>query len=394
MLVTQHIGREPTLAAADALRALSSMDWTATGRRPGVVVYLPVFRGNPYQALLYSQLPSVGFRALPLYDAKQAGEFVDAVAGSEIELVVHQHWLNVVTARAEDEHTARDAVKVYLERMQEMKERGARILWTVHNILPHETTYPGLEVELRNGVVQVADRIHVMSPRTRELISPWYDIPEDKLIVVPHPNYHGVYPSWISREQARLELSIAPDAVVFLLIGRIKPYKGLAELTNAFDELVRREPGRLVLIVAGPPDQEDETLVFREWAIMHPSVVAAMRKIPDSDLQVYLRAADVAVFPYRRSLNSGALCLALTFGLPVVLPSHSGEAASMEQSYAEIYDAESPTGLLDALSSARRLVSPEARAAAAEAGERIAAPKIAREFAGALREWIGGKAAP
>lgn len=394
MLVTRLIGHEPALAAGDALRALSSVDWTGSAARPGVVAYLPVFRKNPYQALLYSALPSVGLHALPMYNAEQAAVFVDAATGTDLDVVVHLHWLSVVTADAPDERAGRDAVKAFLERLQEMKDCGARLVWTVHNILPHETRYPDLESELRSGVVALADRVHVMSPRTPQLVAPWFEIPQDKVLVVPHPGYQGVYPAWMSREQARRELGIAPGAVVFLLVGRVKPYKGLTELVDAFDRLAEQQPGRFVLLVAGPPDREAETERFRDRVLTHPAVLAALHRVPDSDMQVYLRAADVAVFPYRRSLNSGALALALTFGLPLVLPAHSGEAANVDPSYAEVYDAEGPDGLLRALAAAERLATPEARAAAASAGERVAAPAVAQTFADELRAWLDSDIRP
>ena len=37
-------------------------------------------------------------------------------------------------------------------------------------------------------------------------------------------------------------------------------------------------------------------------------------------MQVFLRAADVAVYPYRHILTSGSLLLALSFGVPAVVP--------------------------------------------------------------------------
>jgi glycosyltransferase involved in cell wall biosynthesis len=42
--------------------------------------------------------------------------------------------------------------------------------------------------------------------------------------------------------------------------------------------------------------------------------------VPDDELQVYLRAADVAAFPFRSVTNSGSVLLALGFGVPVVIP--------------------------------------------------------------------------
>ena len=389
MLVPGMLGRDRALAVEDALRTLSALDWTATRGRPGVIAYLPSFYGNPYQELIYSKLQTVGLHAAPVYDAESAVRFVDAASGTDMDIIVHAHWLNFVTARAEDEATARANAKEFLDHLHGAKDLGARLLWTLHNILPHENAYPDVDVELRRAMVDLVDRVHVMSPQTRHRVSPWYDLPANKTFVIPHPSYHGVYPSWMSREQARLRLGISPAATVFLMIGAIKPYKGLTELLDAFDELSRREPGRFVLLVAGNPSRDEETERFCDRVLAHPAVLARLGKVPDEEMQVYLRAADLGVFPYRRSLNSGALALTTTFGLPAVLPSHSGETAGVTDSYAEVYDSDNPDGLVNALlSAAQRLRTPEARAAASAASERVSLPVVAGAFAQAVRQWV------
>jgi glycosyltransferase involved in cell wall biosynthesis len=43
-----------------------------------------------------------------------------------------------------------------------------------------------------------------------------------------------------------------------------------------------------------------------------------MEFIPDEELELYLKAADVAVLPYTRIFQSGVLFLAYSFGLPVI----------------------------------------------------------------------------
>lgn len=394
MLITRRLGRQPELAADDALRALADHDWSCD--RGGLLAYYPVSSGNPFQELLYSRLRTAGLTPVPTYDTATTRDVAAAAAGSGLDLVVHLHWLNFVLAKAKDETHARELAKRFLDGLAELQEFGVRLVWTVHNILPHETRFPELDAELRQGVVAAAERVHVMNPRTRELVAPWFDIPEDKLLSVPHPAYHGAHPSWMSREQARAELGIATGATVFLLLGRVQPYKGLTELLDAFDRLSVREPGRHALLVAGPPGRDPETQAFQDRMLAHPTAYAALRKIPDEEMQVYLRAADVAVFPYRRPLNSGALALALTFGLPVVVRDDTGAAPHLSSSYAVHYDGTGPDGLLDALDLAsRRLTSPHARAGAVQAAARITPARVGGAFAAAVRAWLdsGGSTA-
>ena len=40
--------------------------------------------------------------------------------------------------------------------------------------------------------------------------------------------------------------------------------------------------------------------------------------IPDEEMEIYLKAADVLVLPYKEIFQSGVLFLAYSFGLPVV----------------------------------------------------------------------------
>jgi glycosyltransferase involved in cell wall biosynthesis len=42
--------------------------------------------------------------------------------------------------------------------------------------------------------------------------------------------------------------------------------------------------------------------------------------VPDSEIQVYLRAADLVVLPFSETLNSGSALLALSFDRPVLVP--------------------------------------------------------------------------
>jgi glycosyltransferase involved in cell wall biosynthesis len=386
MLITRRLGHDPRLAAEDALRALVTKDWSV--QPGGLLTYFPVVRGNPFQALLYSRVEEVGLTPVPTYDIDTTIDVARAVYNSGLHLVVHVHWLNVVMATAADWTSAREMAEQYVRRIHALKDLDARLIWTVHNILPHEARFPDLEVELRQAVVAASERVHVMSPRTRELVAPWFDIPEEKVLAVPHPAYHGAYPAWMSREHARAELGLAPEVMAFLLLGRIHPYKGLTELIDAFDELCAQDPGRYALLVAGEVTQDEESQYFRERLLLHPAAYAALRKVPEDELQVYLRAADVAVFPYRQSLNSGALALALTYGLPVVLRADAGDAGRVSPSYAARYNGATRGGLLDAMVEAQRLANPAARRAAARAARRVAPARVSRAFGAALRRWV------
>ena len=64
------------------------------------------------------------------------------------------------------------------------------------------------------------------------------------------------------------------------------------------------------------------------------------RFIDEMELQLFFRAADVAAFPYRSILTSGSLLMALSFGVPVVIPEfgmtreHLGLVATGQRAFA------------------------------------------------------------
>src|SRR5262245_24944430 len=52
--------------------------------------------------------------------------------------------------------------------------------------------------------------------------------------------------------------------------------------------------------------------------IVRERTLLRMEFIPDEEMELYLKAADVTVLPYTRIFQSGVLFLAYSFGLPVI----------------------------------------------------------------------------
>jgi beta-1,4-mannosyltransferase len=368
-----------TLEATAGLRALAGAEAEAL-----VLGVYPTMPTNPYQVLLYQGAREAGLAPVRLRRPWQIGELA-ALARSGLPTVLHLHWLHPVIADAASAKEAARSVAEFLGRLDDLRSAGGRLAWTVHNILPHETRFETEEIRLSAAVAARADAIHVMSERTPELVAPYYELPRDRLLVVPHMSYLGAYPDHVSRLDARHELGLLPDDLVFVTLGWIRPYKGLDALLDAWQTL---PPASRRLVVAGEPTADPANSPFLERAAIDPSVVLDARSIPADEIQVFLRAADVAVLPYRRTLNSGALLLALTFGLPAIVPGDSGLAGLVEPAYGRAYDPASPTGLADALADAADLATPAARAAAAAAAAAVSPAAVSSRFATGLRELL------
>ncbi|WP_205474973.1 glycosyltransferase [Nocardioides sp. SYSU D00038] len=387
MLIDRFRGHDPELAVPDAVAELAALDLPADPT-PLLLPVVPVLRANPFQQLLYSGLAARNIRPLAAFTLQRVLELRAALPPDAPRMLVHLHWLSNVMSAAEGPGQAARRSERFLSRLAELREQGAAVLWTVHNVLPHDARFPELETELHRRVAEQVDLVHVMSPRTRELMAPLAELPAEHTFRVPHPSYVGVYPQYVSRAQARAELGLPEDAVVFLQLGRVAPYKGTSELVAAAGTLAAERSGRVHLVIAGDPVPGEATDAVRAAAADHPSLHGFLGRVPDPQLQVFLAAADVMALPYRASLNSGALHLALGAGLPVVLPRSSGEAAGADPAWAEVYDDADPAGLLGALrSAADRLVGPAPAAAARAAVADVAPPLVAAAFADVLRHW-------
>lgn len=377
-------GTYPLHAVSEAMNSLDRLDWSGAST-PAVWAYAPTFIMNPFQAMLSSRMVEHNLLPVPCTAVTTAAELRKRLPEA-IPVALHIHWTHQVLHGISDRSAAAKAMRAYLADVEKVKDLGCHIVWTVHNAMPHDAVHEDLEAELQSSLLAMADLVHVMSPRTRELCQPWFDCDDAKVLQIPHPSYHGVYPDWVSRVGARRQLGLREGETVFLMFGAIKPYKGLTESIEAIDALAAERPVRL--LVAGKADKSEETDAFITSALTNPAVIVRPELIDPKDVQVYFRAADIALLPYRRTLNSGALALALTFGLPVVMPSDSGSLPLLSPDFSEVFDSGDPGSLLAAMRRSVRLVDDGARAAASAAAEAVALPTVAHDFARAAQEWI------
>jgi glycosyltransferase involved in cell wall biosynthesis len=379
--------QEPGAAAEDAAAALRQLDGLGI-EEPILLAYHPIARMNPYEALLYSQTWKHGIATVPLYHLEDLDDVVAVASAAGARVVLHLHWTNRILDGIDNEATARAALTKFVARLDRFIAAGGSLAWTVHNTLPHDARLPELEAALQQAIVDRATVVHVLSANTPQAVAEWFTIPEDRVLHVPHPNYIGAYVDTVSPEAARWELGIPPDDTVYALLGAIMPYKGIDQLIDAFDAALQRDPGRRRLLVAGGPSSHPEVEAFLRRCVLHPFISLHARKIPADEMQLFLRAADIAVLPYLRSLNSGVLMLALSFGLPVVAPAVGGIAEVVSPEIGRTFVPGDGESLVAALLAADELRTPAAREAALEAARRYDPARLSDEFSRGVAERV------
>lgn len=232
-----------------------------------------------------------------------------------------------------------------------LRRLGVRVVWTVHNVGEHEGGRSAEEHLAHRQIARQCDAILCHCEAARTIAADTYGLDAStrrRMHVIPHGNYTGVYPDTLDRAAAREELGIAADQTVFLFLGRVRRYKGVQELLEAFRTLDRED---VRLVVAGRLDSPTLGKALRHRAREDRRVVLRPGNVPDDRMQVFLRAADVMVLPYRDVLTSGSAVLGMTFGLPIVAP-RIGCLPETLEGCSILYDPDLPWGLRAALDQA------------------------------------------
>lgn len=327
-------------AAADQLARLGYLwspmlgEGARLGKEARLITFTPVARRNGFQSLLYRAAWELGFAPIPVVDPYSLRRI--PWPG---EMICHFHWLGGITAQSVDEHGAQKRVDAFEGLIQDLKKQGRKIVWTVHNVLPHDAKWPQQDLQIRKLMIREADAIHIMTAGTGKLLKEHCELPEEKVFLVRHPAYTHFYPDTITRYEARAQLGVPENALAFLTFGAIRRYKGYEKLIEAFERMPRvegrREP---FLIIAGGSDDDTLSRDILAWASARRDVLAVVKSIQSGDVQLYYRAADVAICPYNATLNSGAAMLAVTFGKPVIGPGVGGFLDNVGSTCAWLYD--------------------------------------------------------
>ena len=154
-----------------------------------------------------------------------------------------------------------------------------------------------------------------------ELISD-FGVPAEFITVLIHPVNDAFPETALTPAEAKRQLGIAQTDRTMLFFGRLQPYKGLEYLLDAL-ELLSPKRGDYKLIIAGEPKRGSEAYeeqIERGIAplVERGTVIPRLRFIRDDEIELYFKAADVLVLPYKEIFQSGVLFLGLTFGLPAV----------------------------------------------------------------------------
>jgi glycosyltransferase involved in cell wall biosynthesis len=204
------------------------------------------------------------------------------------------------------------------------KAVGKKIVLTAHNVNQgrRDGNDPLVNRLTLRMQYQLTDHIFVHTQKMKNELVVEFGVSERAVTVIRHPINDAFPDTNLTPSEAKLRLGLQNTDKVILCFGRIKPYKGIENLLAAFQKLAERD-ANYRLIVAGEAQKGNEGYLnmIRQ---MIPSelesgqIILKVQFIPDEEMELYLKAADVMVLPYNEIFQSGVLFLAYSFGLPVI----------------------------------------------------------------------------
>lgn len=193
------------------------------------------------------------------------------------------------------------------------QRRGAKIVLTVHDLLPHDT---GERYRQRcDAIYRMVDGMICHSDHIRARLMEEFSVPADKISVIPHGPFFYDLPATGSGLEG---FGVEPGAALALWQGIIFRYKGVDLLLEAWKEVEARGCAAwLVIAGTGAPELlEQITGQVKELGLKR--VKLHFRFISTEELVELYRAADVVVYPYRAITTSGALATGLALGKAIV----------------------------------------------------------------------------
>jgi len=308
------------------------------------IAHLPIYQ-NPYQHLLTDALGECEVTVEHLRNLPSPTWLLQKRNSIQI---LHLHWLSGLYMKRILTPLRFCAFLLTITLAQRM---GYKIVWTVHNILPHKLLFPPMHRFVRRFIMKRADAVITHCEYGYKEITRLF--PRDKpTYTIPIGSYTGIYPIRMTRAEARSTLNISPVNFVYLFLGNIAPYKGIDNFTDMFQVYATEND---VAVIAGRNRSPDLVHYLESQAIQDPRIRIHADFIPDNEIQHFLLSADVMVLPFKKILTSSSVITGMSHTLPIIAPALGCLPELITPEAGILYDPSDPAGLPNALREIKNL---------------------------------------
>jgi glycosyltransferase involved in cell wall biosynthesis len=202
---------------------------------------------------------------------------------------------------------------------------GKKVAFTAHNVNGAKRDRKDSLINRATLRIQyrLCDHIFVHTQKMKSELCHDFGVAAEAVTVLRYPINNAVPSTNLTPFDAKRHLGLKEDEKAILYFGKIRPYKGIEYLLDAFRLIAADPHSNYRLIVAGEPKKGSEEYLHGierlvESSLIRERVMMKTQFIPDEEMELYFKAADVLVLPYKEIFQSGVLFLSYGFGLPVI----------------------------------------------------------------------------
>lgn len=229
--------------------------------------------------------------------------------------ILHLHWTYPFSFFSENIILKSISTAYVLSFILFVKALGIKIVWTMHNVLPHRAEFLDDKLIYKILTNLVNHKIVHSGNSIKEMDSLGFNTTNTS--VIPIGNYVDVYPRGKSLEEARKLFKIPSGAFVLLFFGNILPYKGVDDLIQAVVNLNKLD---LYLIIAGKCRDPKLHEHLTKMAKYREKILLNLRYITDEELPNYLNASNVVALPFKRVTTSSSAIMTFSYKRTLIAP--------------------------------------------------------------------------
>jgi beta-1,4-mannosyltransferase len=313
------------------------------------VLFLPDYSAaNAYQRALAAGLQALGVEVrADRTRAHRVVPVIEALWRHGRPDIIHVHWTEPYIAGGSRVSPVK--VRRTLLELRLARRAGLSIVWTAHDLFRHDRHVDPAERAFMRSLFGLADAVIVHCQTAADGLVDAIGVAaseREKVRVIPHGHYRGAYPDTLTRAEARQRLGLPEQARVVAFAGWVRAYKGVLELMDAFHRIDAPEAR---LVIAGEAVDGAYAARLTAMARGDERVLLQLGFVPDDELQLYLRAADVVATPFLEIFTSGSVLLAMSFERAVIAPRRGCVVETLGEEAGILYDADDPHGLEEAL---------------------------------------------
>ncbi len=194
---------------------------------------------------------------------------------------------------------------------------GAQIIWVFHNKYPHDVKQDEHICKNINWIANHSSRIVLHSKNSVQFI-PNLNKNRNKAVYIPHLLYKS-HNENVDLNEVRAKYGICQKDFVFLIFGRIRPYKNIEEGIEVFRALKLHDAK---LIIAGKPEDNKYADKLKRLCRDDSDIILDLQFISNMMLDNLIDISDVVVLPYKdgSSMNSGVMIQAFSRRTTVITP--------------------------------------------------------------------------